>query len=275
MIDLPNIRSCILPDPGHILVELDLKQADAQVVAWESDDAVLKDLFRRGLDIYTETETGVWADPRLPQVRQIRKNCIHSVDYGAGERTLADRYVHSVESARHFIASWFKAHPGIREWQRRVEWDMRQSRTPSIRNIFGYRRLYACATPITQALAWIGQSTIGRVNKEMLLALHRSGLPVRLYMPHHDSVLCAVPERDAPDVFPALIEACSILIPYPDPLVIPVELKWSDRDWGSMRKWTPTPDREESRVAAPFNRRCERLLDMGWGFEQPGPRVGE
>lgn len=232
---LPNIRSCIIPDPHMVLVELDLRQADAQVVAWESNEPTMKDLFRRRVDIYTETESGVWDDPKLPQSRQTRKNCTHSVNYGAGKRTLAERYVGSDTSAEHFITAWFRARPGIRDWQRRVEWDMRQSRTPVIHNIFGYRRIYATATPITQPLAWIGQSTISIVNKLMLLALDRLG--VWIYSPNHDSVLCQVPTRDVPDCFPQLITACSIPIPYPDPLTIPVELKFSPRDWGHMEAW--------------------------------------
>jgi hypothetical protein len=240
---LPNIRSCIVPDPGMVLVELDLRQADAQVVAWESDDATLKSLFRRQIDIYTETETGVWDDPKLPQLRQTRKNCIHSVDYGVGKRTLADRYVGNEASAEHFITAWFTSHPRIREWQRRVEWDMQQGRTPSIHNVFGYRRVYATATPITQPLAWIGQSTISIVNKLMLLALDRMG--VWIYGPNHDSVLCQVSAHEAPTCFPELVAACQITIPYLDPLIIPVELKWSERDWGHMEKWNANAQRNK------------------------------
>jgi DNA polymerase family A len=239
MFSTPNIRSCILPDPGMILVEPDLRQADAQVVAWESDEATMKDLLRRGIDIYTETETGVWDDPLLPPSRQTRKNCVHSVNYGAGKRTLAERYVGSERAAADFIRIWFAKRPGIRNWQRRVEWDMEQSRTPIIHNIFGYRRIYACATPLTQPLAWIGQSTISIVNKRMLLAL--DALDIQLLAANHDSVLMQLPARDCPTCFPSLIAACSIPIPYPDPLTIPVELKYSEQDWGHMQKWSPQP----------------------------------
>jgi DNA polymerase family A len=235
MVVIPNIRSTIIPDPGYVLVEPDLRQADAQVVAWESNEETMKSLFRRNIDIYTETETRVWIDPKLPQSRQTRKNCVHSVDYGSGKRTLAERYVGSTQAAEDFIVAWFRAHPGIRQWQRRVEWDMQQGRTPIIYNVFGYRRVYACATPITQPLAWIGQSTISIVNKKMLLAL--DAMDIWLLAPNHDSVLMQVPAREWPSCAPAIIEACSIPIPYSDPLTIPVELKYSERDWGHMEKW--------------------------------------
>lgn len=207
------------------------------MVAWESDDPVLKDLFRRQIDIYTELETGVWLDPRLPQSRQLRKNCIHSVDYGAGKRTLAEKYVGDERSAEHFITSWFTAHPAIRQWQRRVEWDMQQGRTPIVRNAWGFRRVYACATPLTQPLAWIGQSTVSiTINKIMLRLADEPG--VELLLQIHDSVLMQLPHCKCPSAFERLLALAQQPIPFkPDPLVIPCELKWSPLNWGRMEAW--------------------------------------
>jgi hypothetical protein len=257
----PNIRSTIIPDPGHVLVEVDLKQADAQIVTWESNDEPLKSLFRLGVDIYTEQQSGVWSDPRLPASRQTRKNCIHSINYGAGYRTLAERYMGTEAAAKHFIAAWFTAHPSIDAWQRGIAWEMQQSLTPCIRNIWGYRRVYACPTPITQPLAWIGQSTVARINKQMLRNYDEADLPLpkkgptlytsinggpfkatqqlEVLMPHHDSVLLQVPAREVPMVFPDLLQLAMVPVPYPDPLTIPAELKWSERSWGHMQKWKP------------------------------------
>ena len=234
---LPNIRATIIPDKGHVFVEIDLKQADAHIVAWEADDTALKALFRAGIDIYTETETGVWSDPHLPLSRQIRKNCVHSVNYGAGYRTLAERYVGTEASAKHFINTWFDYHPSIREWHRRVSWDMQQSLTPTIHNVWGYRRVYACPTPLSQPLAWIGQSTVARVNKAMLLIFDQADLQVM--MPHHDSILLQIPKTDAPGCFAALLTLARIPVPYSDPLIIPSDLKYSDRSWGHMQRWLP------------------------------------
>ncbi len=45
-IKLPNIRKFFLPDPGHIIFDVDLAGADAQIVAWEAGDEALKHAFR-------------------------------------------------------------------------------------------------------------------------------------------------------------------------------------------------------------------------------------
>lgn len=45
-IHLPNVRKFFKPDPGYTLFDVDLAGADAQIVAWEADDAPLKAAFR-------------------------------------------------------------------------------------------------------------------------------------------------------------------------------------------------------------------------------------
>src|SRR3974377_301084 len=49
---LPNIRRMFIPDPGKVIVDADLSGADAQVVAWEADDAKLKAAFRAGQSVH-------------------------------------------------------------------------------------------------------------------------------------------------------------------------------------------------------------------------------
>lgn len=235
---LPNTRSAIRPDPGYALVEVDLRQADAQVVTWSADCRVLKSLLRRRVDIYTEMETGVWEDPKLPQSRQVRKNCVHSVDYGAGWHTLAEKYVADAASAKYFIDKWFQARPEIRAWQEEIGRQMSGRRTPTIYNVWGYRRVYACPVPITQPLAWIGQSTVSITKDHMILRIDDEMPEAELLLDGHDSVLMQIPRRKCPDCFPALTKLCEIEIPFAgDPLVIPVEIKWSLNDWGHMEKW--------------------------------------
>lgn len=245
---LPNTRSAIVPDPGCALVEVDLKQADAQVVVWSSDCRIMKSLLRRCIDIYTEAETGVWDDPRLPGggqypppawARHKRKNIIHSSDYGAGERTVGEKYCGGdITAARIFLDTWFAARPEIREWHRSIAHQMARSYTPTIYNVWGFRRVYAYRVPITQPLAWIGQSTTSITKDHMMLRICDEMPEAELLLESHDSVLMQLPRRKCPDIFPALARLCEIEIPFPgDPLVIPIEIKWSLRSWGEMEEW--------------------------------------
>lgn len=248
MRSLPNTRSAIIPDPGMALVECDLRQADAQVVAWSSDCRTMKSLLRRRVDIYTENETHVWDDPRVPgggqyppprAARQLRKNVVHSGDYGAGAPTIGDKYMAGDRSAAaYFLQHWFAARPEIRDWQQQIAHRMQKSRTPTVYNAWGFRRVYACQVPVTQPLAWIGQSTVSIVKDKIMIRIDGELPEAELLLESHDSVLMQLPQRMCPDIFPRLLSLCEIEIPFPnDPLVIPAEIKWSLQNWGNMEEW--------------------------------------
>ena len=47
-ISLPNVKKMFIPDEGYTIIDADLEKADAQIVAWESGDEELKQIFREG-----------------------------------------------------------------------------------------------------------------------------------------------------------------------------------------------------------------------------------
>ena len=110
---MPNIRKFFAPDPGHILFDVDLAGADAQVVAWEADDEVLKKAFRdyqagRGpkvhcvnaLDIFGERLAGPEGkkDPYYTRA----KMGVHLTNYGGKPKTCASALSISIHEAEAF-----------------------------------------------------------------------------------------------------------------------------------------------------------------------------
>jgi hypothetical protein len=56
----------------------------------------------------------------------------------------------------------------------------------------------------------------------------------------HDSLLVQIREADFCDAALAEIKAAmSVTIPFPDPCVIGVGMKWSEKSWGDLKKWKP------------------------------------
>lgn len=257
--ELPSVRDLFIPDPGHLICDVDLSGADAQVVAWESDDEDLKSAFRRGLKIHSHN--AVTIDPTLgpyeafEERRRARdesvlrlydacKRGVHGTNYGASARTIAQTLNWSISRAEQFQSKWFRAHPKILDWHRRIERDLQTTRT--IRNRFGNHRIYfdRVDTVFSEAIAWIPQSTVGLVTARADLALtayfnrERNG---EVLSQVHDSLIFQI-HRDAAQT--ALEEVYRILhgivVPYPDPLIIPWGLKISERSWGHCRdaKWS-------------------------------------
>jgi DNA polymerase I-like protein with 3'-5' exonuclease and polymerase domains len=269
---LPNIRACFCPDPGYVLVEADLERADAQVCAWDAGCEDLKHAFATGEDIHSDNAIELYG--RLPNVRALHvnglsfrdnaKKWVHASDYAGGARTISQAISLSEDKVKRATHWWTKIrHPEIGEWHRRIEWDLTRSRVAMVRNAFGFRRMYADPNAhniLNQALAWICQSTVAVViNKAMLevdcardlMGRKRCGQCLKcayydyagpdsfnLLLQIHDSLLLQVREDLVHDTFMRnLLSAMRITVPYPDPLIIPIEIKTSESSWGEMQKW--------------------------------------
>jgi DNA polymerase I-like protein with 3'-5' exonuclease and polymerase domains len=266
---LPNIRACFRPDPGYVLVEADLERADAQVCAWDADCQDLKHAFQTGEDIHTDNAIELYG--KLPNVRALHvnglsfrdnaKKWVHATDYAGGARTISQAISLQEDKVKRASHWWTKIrHPEIGEWHKRIEWDLTRSRTAMVRNAFGFRRMYADPAAhniLNQALAWICQSTVAVViNKAMLnvdcardlIGRQRCGQCLKcmyddakafnLILQIHDSLLLQVREDLMHDDFMRnLRQSMEIVVPYPDPLIIPIEIKTSESSWGEMHKW--------------------------------------
>lgn len=224
---LPNVRELFIPDPGHTFFDMDLDRADLQVVVWEADDAELKAMLRAGVDIHNENAR------TLGVSRQLAKSWVHGTNYGGGPRTMAIACGITVHQAERMRARWFEAHPGIKRWHDRVEASLKSRR--QVENRFGYRRIYFDRVEglLPEALAWIPQSTVAIVINRIWTGLYGSKGPVEVLLQVHDSLAGQFPSAQRAEALAQLHDcAQSVVIPYPEPLVIPVGIKTSEKSWG-------------------------------------------
>lgn len=231
------VRDLFRPDDGYILLDCDLARADAQVVAWEADDAELKQMFREGADLHDENAKAIFGVLNK-QTRALAKAGVHAVNYGISARTLAVTLGVSVHEAEAFINRWFAAHPAIKLWQDRTALALQTTRTVS--NAFGYRRYYYDRIEglMGQALAWVPQSTVACVTNRALARIYHEVPEVELLLQVHDSLVMQVPVHRFEALKPAIRECFNIAVPYPDPLVIPVGLKTSLHSWQAVKDAT-------------------------------------
>lgn len=255
---LPNVRKLFVPDPGYVMFEADLKGADAQVVAWEMDDEILKEGFRKGVDIHVMNAEAMWGTEfiRLPKgshardhKRQECKHTVHGIHYGCSPRTTATQRGWLVSEAERFHRRWLSLHPGVERYHNRVRDSLAKNRT--IYNAFGFRRVFfdRIDNCFTEALAWIPQSTVALNTYYGALQLEAKywpeqqepgwqpvrGNPEGILLQTHDSLnpqwpLAVCPP---PDEIKKVLE---VVTPYPDPLIIPWDLKRSTKSWGEMEK---------------------------------------
>jgi len=237
---MPNMRSMFVPDPGKIICDVDLAGADAQVVAWEADDALLKSAFRAGLKIHAVNSKDLFggdagADGKREPYYTYAKVGVHATNYGANARTVARALGLTMHEAEKFQKRWFSIHPGIHSWHRRVEQGV--SRTRTISNRFGFRKVFfdRIENVFNQALAWVPQSTVAiNVNTSLIQA---SALrEVEFLLQVHDSLVFQIPFQNHTETLRLLRKALTVVIPYPDPLTIQYGLAISEKSWGHVEK---------------------------------------
>jgi len=228
---LPNIRKLFIPDQGMVIADADLAQADARVVAWEADDDELKAIFHDPTaDLHDENAKTIFGK-LTPTNRQLAKGGVHAVNYGSSAPTLARALGITVKQAEAFQRTWFQAHPGILEWHRRVEHDIQTTRM--VRNKFGNCRYYfdRIERLLPEALAWIPQSTVALVIERGMVNIDANLPEVELLMQVHDSLVMQFPQSLFPSVLPKIKNEMEIVVPYDDPLIIPVGLDVSTKSW--------------------------------------------
>jgi DNA polymerase I-like protein with 3'-5' exonuclease and polymerase domains len=132
-------------------------------------------------------------------------------------------------------ARWFQAHPGIKHWHVRVERSLRETR--SVSNRFGYRRVYFDRVEglLPEALAWIPQSTVAIVINEVWAYITSHFPWIEILLQVHDSLVGQFLTNRFEEAQRAVAEAgASVVIPYSNPLTIPLGMKISTKSWGDV-----------------------------------------
>jgi len=248
---LPNIRKMFIPDVGKVIVDADLAGADAQVVAWEADDASLKAAFRAGISVHLKNGEDMFG-ARFTQAEGHHKNmgtpkgqmydqlkrAVHLTNYLGQPKgmNLNPNIGWPIHECVQFQTRWFTLHPGIKTWHRRIEHDLYTSR--SVRNRFGYRIVFfdRIDSILTNAVAWGPQSTVAEVCFRGGLRLRR--LPwVEILLQVHDSLVFQIPSHrwGNPSTEETIREHLTVPVPYPDPLVISWGIAGSEKSWGDCK----------------------------------------
>lgn len=240
---LPNLRRAIVPPPGSLLYEPDLSGADAQIVAWDSGDENMKAAFRSGMKIHAINSKIIFGSKAGPDGRTepwytATKRGVHASNYYAKPNTVAKSLGILVKEAEDFQKRLFGAYPGVPLWHKRIREQLYATKT--ISNVFGYRIVFFDRIDdglVADALAWIGQGTVAQVANRAWVLMEENVPEAPVVLQEHDSLVgeCELSRWD--EVRPKVREQfAKVVVPYDDPLIIPTELKVSEKSWGDMEK---------------------------------------
>lgn len=237
-LELPNVRSLFIPDPGYTFFDTDLSSADLRVVVWESDEVEMKRMLLEGLDPYTEVAKEFYHDPSITKKdprRQKFKSFCHGTNYLGSARGLAMRLGLSIAEAEKTQAWYFRRFPRIRDWQEATKDQIRKHHY--VQNGFGYRCYFFDRIDddvFRRAAAWIPQSSVGCYINRIWARWSVNVPQVEVLLQVHDSLAGQIPTMDKEPVLRAMLaEAQQVSIPYADPLIIPLGVKTSAKSWGA------------------------------------------
>ena len=203
--DIDSVKQLFIPDPDYYIIDVDLEQADARVVAWDSQSAYLMRVFKDPTaDLHTENAKVIFDDPTIDKkhpLRQRAKAGVHAANYMVMANTLAKTLGISLEEAQFFIDSWFSKNPEIKEWQNRIKFDL--STKGYVENVFGFRRYFLdrpTANTISEAVAWSPQSTVAiyiNLVWDKIVELSRAHGPrIDVLLQVHDSLVLQCKRTD-------------------------------------------------------------------------------
>jgi DNA polymerase I len=114
-----EIRKGFVAAKDHLLLSADYSQVELRLVAHLSGDQHLRQAFKSGRDIHSETASavfGVKPDKVEPDMRRKAKAINFGIVYGMGPYGLSQQLGIGVEEASHFIGHYFSQFPQVQAW---------------------------------------------------------------------------------------------------------------------------------------------------------------
>lgn len=210
----PAFKKFLVPDPGYLMFEMDKRQAEWVVVAYQHGDANMMQVIENGEDPHVHTAhlmfkidkdiikreakvVGHTTDPieikrlreegipeifnapfvpRIFSMRQAGKKSNHALNYDETYKRFAMENEMSEKESKYIVEAYHRAYPGIRAGFELVKASLRHDRT--LTNCFGRKQLFLDEWGpdlFKAAYAFIPQSTVADLINGALNSIYYSG----------------------------------------------------------------------------------------------------
>ncbi|KKN09664.1 hypothetical protein LCGC14_1044350 [marine sediment metagenome] len=254
-----DVRRCVIPDEGCVLIEADLGQAEARVTAYlANDEPLIRRWEHASFDVH-KWMASIAFEKEMSEVTKgereyIGKTVSHAANYGTGAKTYMQAvnsesdvtgFTISLAFAERALASVHRARPALKKWWRRVDAALRSQGTLTTvwgrkRTFFGRRQGDGWLDHThKEAIAFEPQSAVADVLNMGLLAYwdRFDGRLGTIMLQIHDAVLIQTETPKRAMAAQALKSCLTIPMKIGErELTIPVDVSWSERSWGEMEE---------------------------------------
>lgn len=209
-----TIRECFVAEPGNILTSADYSQVELRVLAQVANDEVLKEIFRKGEDVHTETAAAIFGiDPeKVDHATRDRAKAVNfGIIYGLSAFGLSDRLKIPRDEAAEFIKRYLDRFEGVKQF---MDDTVAQAKKDGyVTTLIGRRR----AIPEINssqvqtrnlgerlAINTVVQGTAADIIKQAMIdcsaALKEADVETKLVMQIHDELLFEGPIKEADQI---------------------------------------------------------------------------
>jgi DNA polymerase-1 len=242
-----EIRQAFIAPAGCQLLSGDYSQIDLRVLAHLSQDPGLLEVFAKDHDVHTATAMrffDIQEENVTPDMRRLAKTVNFGIIYGMSGYGLEQATELSREEANHFITSYFKKYPGIKEYLEATKQQTRKvgyvetilGRRRSIPEINSGNRILREAAE-RMAINMPVQGTSADIIKLAMLKLYREmtnrRLKSKLLLQVHDELIFEVPEGEVIEMKGLVSRLMSSALKLSVPLKVDIK---TGRNWGQLEQ---------------------------------------
>jgi DNA polymerase I len=234
----PTIRDAFIPSDGNSLIAIDADQIEMRLAAHFSGDTGLRDAFvLSDKDFFTTVASEAYMEEidKSDSRRQLMKNALYAVLYGAGHPKIALTAGVPVQQIDIVMAHFHNRFPGIRNLQAAVERVAKERGAdggrPYVTTPTG-RRMPGDKGKEYSLINYLIQSHAAEVLKRGICELNAVGLGEYIILPVHDELVLDAPNENLDEIVHTLTETLnSVGTDYLVPLTWGADVM-SDR-WGT------------------------------------------
>jgi DNA polymerase-1 len=231
-----TIRECFVAEKGCILTSADYSQVELRVLAQVANDETLRDIFRRGEDVHTETAAAIFgiAPEDVDHATRDRAKAVNfGIIYGLGAFGLSDRLKIPRDEAAEFIKKYLARFDGVKHF---MDSTVEQAKKDGyVTTLLGRRRaLPELASSQVQtrnlgerlAINTVVQGTAADIIKIAMIkasaALKEAKVETKLVMQIHDELLFEGPTGEADQIAELAVKTMADAYPLDPPLGVSV-----------------------------------------------------
>lgn len=242
-----EIRKAFIPSRDDmLLLAVDYSQIELRVFAHLSGDERLKEAFKSGRDIHTETASEIFeveAEKVSPNLRRHAKVINFGLAYGMSAYGLSQDLDIPVEEAQDYIDKYFERFSGVKKYMDQTVEDVkekgyaetlygRKRYIPEINSSNYHRRSFAERSAINTPVQGTAADIMKKAMIDVYNALENSELEINMLLQVHDELVFEVAESDLEPAAELVKDKMEAAAELDVPLIVDLQTgkNWRDKE---------------------------------------------